>query len=173
MGTVFGGVVPSPNFWTLLGLLFSLFAAFFFSVHQSRPGALLVLASGFMDVVDGAVARATGKVSKRGGFLDSNMDRVGESALYLGLMFTQGFYSFLSGLALASSLLVSYSRSRAEAAGLKAEGVGVGERAERLLILSVGGFIGGPYLYYAVGLVAVVAILTFLQRIYVYGSRLE
>lgn len=173
IGRTLATVVPNPNFWTLVGLLLSLLAAYLFAIQDTFLAAISVLGSGFMDVVDGAVARATGRITRRGGFLDSNIDRVGESVIYIGLMFSPGWKSVVAGVALATSLLVSYSRARAEASGLKAEGVGIGERAERLLVLVIGGLLGPNYLYFAVLLVALISLLTFLQRIYVYGSALK
>ncbi|MEM0118219.1 MAG: CDP-alcohol phosphatidyltransferase family protein [Conexivisphaerales archaeon] len=173
LGRALSKISPNPNTWTALGLLISLASAYFFYESAYFPASLLLLASGFMDVADGAVAKSTGRVSKRGGFLDSNFDRVAEVAIYLALILSShdSYFTFVSALALSFSLLVSYSRSRAEAAGINAEGVGYGERAERLLILAAGGIAG--YLFYAIILVALLSFITYLQRLYVYSSRLE
>ncbi|MEM3684255.1 MAG: CDP-alcohol phosphatidyltransferase family protein [Conexivisphaerales archaeon] len=173
LGRALSKISPNPNTWTALGLLISLASAYFFYESAYFPASFLLLASGFMDVADGAVAKSTGRVSKRGGFLDSNFDRVAEVAIYLALILSShdSYFTFVSALALSFSLLVSYSRSRAEAAGINAEGVGYGERAERLLILAAGGIAG--YLFYAVILVALLSFITYLQRLYVYSSRLE
>ncbi|MDG6939782.1 MAG: CDP-alcohol phosphatidyltransferase family protein [Nitrososphaerota archaeon] len=165
-----GRVMPSPNAWTALGLLLALAAAYSYRAGLAPQAGALVLASGFTDLVDGAVARKLGKATPRGGFLDSNLDRVGESAVYLGLMTGPWGLQTVAAVAMAASLLVSYSRSRAEAAGLKAEGVGYGERAERLAVLALSSLAG--YVYYGVVVVAVLAAVTFAQRLYVYGSKL-
>jgi archaetidylinositol phosphate synthase len=170
LGSGLGRLVPYPNFWTTLGLAFSLLAAFLFAIGRFRLAGVFVLASGFMDIVDGSVARATNKVTPRGGFLDSNIDRVAESVLYLGLVLSPQVGGLAAASALATSLLVSYSRAKAEAAGLKAEGVGIGERAERLVVLAVGSLLG--FTYYSVIIVTLISIATFVQRLYVYGSRL-
>ena len=101
-------------------------------------------------------------MTKRGAFLDSTLDRLGEVAIYLGIMV--GGYSNPEWvlLAITFSLLVSYTRARGEALGTKLSGVGIGERSERLLVLAVLSLVG--LASYGVLVVAVVAILTFLQR---------
>lgn len=177
LGNSFSKVSPSPNFWTAIGFVLSLLAGYLFYMGYEAYAGISVLASGFMDVVDGSVARATGKVSRKGGFIDSNLDRLGESIIYLSLLlygFSTAepvFFVFVSSLALTFSLLVSYSRSRAEAAGIKAEGVGYGERAERLIILSVSSISG--FLVYGLLIVTAVAVITYAQRLYVYSLRLD
>src|SRR5208283_1763663 len=88
MGRGASRVMPSPTAWTISGLVFSLLAAAFFSRSGELYGmvaGLMVLICGFLDVVDGSVARATNSISKRGAFLDSTLDRVGEVAIYFGI----------------------------------------------------------------------------------------
>lgn len=155
----------SPSGWTLVGVIFSFMAAaaFWSSGYRGEAlGALLVLASGFFDIVDGAVARSTGKVSRRGAFLDSNLDRVSEVAIYFGILLGGLADPRLVLAALSLSLLVSYARARADALGVKLSGVGVGERSERLLVLAGSALLG--LVGYGVALVAVLAGITFLQR---------
>ena len=177
LGISFSKINPSPNFWTAIGLVFSLLAGYLFYTGYGAYAGISVLVSGFMDVVDGSVARATGKVSRKGGFIDSNLDRLGESVIYLSLLLygfsttEPVFFVLVSSLALTFSLLVSYSRSRAEAAGIKAEGVGYGERAERLIILSISSISG--LLFYGLVIVVALAVITYAQRLYVYSLRLD
>ncbi len=157
----------SPTAWTLFGLGVSFLAAVAFWTSGYRGmllGGLLILVSGFFDTVDGAVARATGKVSKRGAFLDSNFDRVAEVAIYLGILAggLAGAYPVL--LALSLSLLVSYSRARAESLGTSLSGVGIGERSERLLVLSASSILG--LTSWGVWIVALIAGFTFVQRVF-------
>ncbi len=173
LGKSLSKISPNPNSWSVAGLIISFASAYFFYNSFYLLASLLLLLSGFMDIADGAVAKSTGRVTKKGGFLDSNFDRLAEVSVYLALIVSARsvLYSFFSAAALSFSLLVSYSRSRAEAAGINAEGVGYGERAERLIILAIGGIAG--YVYYAVIIVTLLAILTYLQRLYVYSSRLD
>jgi len=164
-GRGFSKLGVTPTGWTFVGLSLALLSALAYGnrafLWQSIAG-LLVLASGFFDIVDGAVARVTGRMTKRGAFLDSTLDRLGEVAIYLGILI--GGYSSPEWvlLAITFSLLVSYTRARGEALGIKLSGVGIGERSERLLILAVLSLVG--LASYGVLVVAVVAILTFLQR---------
>ena len=140
LGRAFSRVSPNPSLWTLAGLALAVAAgAAYWSSGRAGElaGGALILASGFLDVVDGAVAKVTGRVSKRGAFLDSTLDRAAEVAIYLGVLqggFAPGPYALL---ALALSLLVSYTRAKADALGTSLSGVGVGERSERLLVLAL------------------------------------
>lgn len=169
LGRACGSVLPYPNAWTGMGAAFALFSGLSFYYGRPQLGGLLILFSGLMDVLDGAVARSTGKVSRKGGFLDSNLDRLAEVFVYAGIVGSDAMNPMLPLLALSFSLLVSYSRAKAEGLGVKAEGVGVGERAERLLTLAVAGIAG--LLLYGVALVLALALVTFAQRLCVYSSR--
>jgi archaetidylinositol phosphate synthase len=89
VGKVFAGIESSPTAWTFVGLVVSLLAAWGFTTGGyggELLGGVLILVSGFFDLVDGAVARVTGRVSRRGAFLDSNLDRVAEVALFAGIL---------------------------------------------------------------------------------------
>ena len=103
---------------------------------------MLLVASGF-DMLDGAVARASGTVTKFGGFLDSTLDRYSEAVVYAGVLYyVLGTDDSLAGALLvfaatAGSLLISYARARAEAAGFGAS-VGLLARPERVLVIAIG-----------------------------------
>ncbi len=126
-------------------------------------GGLLLLGSGFFDIVDGAVARATGSVSKRGAFIDSNFDRIAEVLVYGGVLVGGVGQPVIVFAALSASILVSYSRARGESLNVKLSGIGIGERAERIFILALASIAGYPY--YGVLLVLAVAAITFLHRL--------
>jgi archaetidylinositol phosphate synthase len=123
---------------------------------------LLVVLAGFFDVLDGAVARATGKISARGAFLDSTLDRVSEVLIFLGVLLGNYTVPFFVLLALALSLLVSYTRAKGDALGVNLAGIGVGERSERFVVLIVTSLLGVVAL--GVLIVAVLALLTFVER---------
>jgi archaetidylinositol phosphate synthase len=131
----------TPNVISLIGLALSLFSAVAYAMARNQPllllsATILLLASGFCDTLDGVLARLYQQTSVFGGFLDSVLDRYADAAVYAGIIIG-GLCDPIWGLiALAGSLLVSYSRARAEAAGIKMESVGVAERAERMLILA-------------------------------------
>jgi archaetidylinositol phosphate synthase len=170
LGKACGVLLPYPTAWTTFGLAFSVLAGYYFYLGSVQQAGLFVLLSGLMDVLDGAVARAVDKVSPSGAFLDSNIDRLSEVSLFVGILWSGLVGPTLVLLTLSFSLLVSYSRARAEGLGLKAEGVGIGERAERLLALAIAGLVG--QLYWGVLIVLALASLTFVQRVYIYSSRL-
>ncbi|MDE1762679.1 MAG: CDP-alcohol phosphatidyltransferase family protein [Thaumarchaeota archaeon] len=166
MGKAFASTGLSANFWTAVGLGFAFASAIVYGIHLQYSfviGGILLLISGFFDIVDGQVARATGKTSKKGAFLDSVFDKIAEVAIFLGILIGHYSEGYLVLLAITLSLLVSYTRARAESLGVQLQGVGIGERAERLLVIAIIGMAG--FLNYAVIIVIVIAGITLIQRI--------
>ena len=155
-------VVPNPTAWTAVGLLFAVFAFAYYWRGDQAIGGVLLAASGLFDVLYGAVARATGRTSDRGAFLDSTLDRVSEVMIFLGILLGAYVDPLLVLLALASSLLVSYTRAKGDALGVNLAGLGIGERSERLLVLIVSSLAGVVGI--GVAIVAVLALVTFVQR---------
>jgi archaetidylinositol phosphate synthase len=165
LGRAFASVGLSPTSWTFLGLILSFLAATFYwagGAWSQAAAGLLILLAGFFDIVDGAVARVAGRITQRGAFLDSTLDRVSEVAIFLGILEGDLANATAVVVALSFSLLVSYTRARAESLGTSLSGVGIGERSERLLILAVTSLLG--VVGWGVVLVAAVAIFTFLER---------
>ncbi len=169
----------TPNIVTLIGLALALSSAFVYAATRGQPlgillATILFLASGFCDALDGVIARIYQQTSVFGGFLDSLLDRYADAAVYAGVIIG-GLCDPIWGLAaLAGSMMVSYSRARAEAAAIKMESVGVAERAERMLILavaSVAAIFWLPALNIGIILLAVLSNFTVLQRgLHVYNS---
>ena len=169
----------TPNIVSLIGLVLAFFSAAAYAIAQDQfmwlfLAAILLLASGFCDTLDGVLARIFQQQSVFGGFLDSLLDRYADAAVYMGIIIG-GLCDPLWGLtALVGSFLVSYSRARAEAAGIKMEAVGLAERAERLIILSalsITAIFWPPALGIGIILLAVLSNLTVLQRgLHVYNS---
>jgi len=162
----------TPNAVTLLGLAASLVSAFcYLSWRTSRlmlpAAAALILLSGLLDAVDGVLARATGHVSAFGGFLDSVSDRYSD-AVVLASVTIAGLCDPAWGLAaVIGSMMVSYARARAEAAGVGMAAVGLAERAERMMFLAVVTFVAYfrlEVLGWGMALLAALAHLTVLQR---------
>jgi archaetidylinositol phosphate synthase len=162
LGRAASGLVPSPTFWTVVGLLFAFLASVFYGGLHPFVGGLLLAVSGFFDVLDGAVARATGRTSQRGAFLDSTLDRVAEVAIYLGIIVGSYANPSFVLLALSLSLLVSYTRAKGDALGVNLAGIGVGERSERLVVLIAASLLG--IVWQGVVIVAILALITFVQR---------
>src|SRR5712672_811971 len=136
----------APNTITTVGTLLVVGSVVAVGYNTIRVGGVLLLLSGILDLLDGQVARQGGKMTTFGAFYDSTLDRVGEAAVFTGLIFY-----FLKGplpadlklpalaaglVALVASLLVSYTRARAEALGVECK-VGIAPRAERILLLGL------------------------------------
>jgi archaetidylinositol phosphate synthase len=163
----------SPNSLTILGFLLSLAAGVLYWGGLSGwewIGVILVLVVGsFFDAVDGAMARKYAKVSKFGGVLDSVLDRIGEIALYAGLIAGSLVQPWIGVWALSAALMVSYVRARVSVEGVTLKGVGIAERPERLLILIVATLfwtVSHAILAAGVLLVAVLSSITLVTRVY-------
>jgi len=158
----------SPNALTIFGFAVTLGVAWVLSTGRFFLGGFLVLFSGAFDFLDGALARATGRSTKFGAFLDSTLDRFSDGALFLGLLAyyaSQGSYhqTVLIGFALMGSLVTSYARARAEGLGLKDE-VGVFTRTERIILLAIGLIIN--QMIVLLWIIAVLSNFTALQRLF-------
>ena len=132
--------------------------------------------SGFFDIVDGSVARATKQISRKGAFLDSTLDKVAEVAIFLGILYGGLADGRIVLLALGLSLLVSYTRARAESLGIELKGVGIGERAERLIVIaafSIGSIGFANAVEYGMIVVAIIAGITFIQRVVSVVTRIK
>jgi len=169
----------TPNVITTFGAAVVLGSAVAFGTGSPRWGGALLLASGLFDILDGQVARLGALSTAFGAFYDSTLDRVGESAVFLGiaLWFIHGGVPpeqrdvavALAIGALSSSLLVSYTRARAEGLGLEAK-VGIAQRAERFLVLGAptlffGAGDRGQILFWIVALLTATTAVTVVQRV--------
>ncbi|MBT0159799.1 CDP-alcohol phosphatidyltransferase family protein [Candidatus Bathyarchaeota archaeon A05DMB-2] len=169
----------TPNTVSAIGLALSLFSAAAYALALRQPlllllATLLLLASGFCDTLDGILARNYNQASIFGGFFDSLLDRYADAIVFGSVIIGGLCYPEWGLAALAGALLVSYSRARAEAAGIKMESVGLAERAERMLILAAASLIAIfwlPALNWGIILLAILSNLTVLQRgLHVYNS---
>ena len=142
IGRFLGNLGLTPNMLTVIGLLLNIGVAAVIAFWDIRIGGILLLVASAFDMLDGAVARATGKTSKFGGFLDSTLDRYSETVVYLGVLVyivdtsDAKTGSILTLLAATGALLISYTRARAEAAGYSAS-VGLVARPERVILLAI------------------------------------
>ena len=174
IGKGFASTGLSPNFWTSVGLGFALLSAVVYGLGIEFGliiGGVLLLVSGFFDMVDGQVARVTGKTSKKGSYLDSMFDKIAEVAIFLGILVGGYAEPYLVFLAITLSLLVSYARAKSDAINVKLQGVGIGERAERLLVIAIIGIIG--YMEPAVVIVVIIAGITLIQRMIVTARNIQ
>ena len=173
----------SPDVVTLVGTLgVSVGALVFFPLGHLLAGTLVITAFVFSDTLDGIMARMSGRSSRWGAYLDSTLDRVGDAAVFGGLvLFYAGRGESLTGAGLALACLVlgsvvSYARARAEGLGMRAD-VGIAERADRLVaVLVTTGFVGllnwpDEVLFVVLALLAVASGITVVQRILLVRSQ--
>jgi len=131
-----------PNVLTFLGLVINMVAAYMLAMGQFRWGAAVIIGAGLFDMVDGRVARETNRVTRFGGFFDSVLDRYSDCALLVGLLVWYGsinrpFYVVLTAVAMAASVMISYTRARAENSIPMCK-VGFMERPERVVLVIIG-----------------------------------
>ncbi len=140
-----------PNAISIMGFVATLGAAWLYSQDHVRTAGFFVLLGGLLDIFDGRVARISGLASKFGSFFDSTLDRISEIAMYIGLITLYNGYIldaadiwmiYVIALALGGSLMVSYTRAKAEALGFDCT-VGLMQRAERIVLLGFGSVIFG------------------------------
>lgn len=157
----------NPNILTVVGAVGSLAAGAAFATGSFRAGGLLILASGFFDLVDGVVARHQGISTRFGAFLDSTLDRLADMAVLVGMATHFAFVGepglvLLTGTALMATVLVSYSVACAKLVAPETRGVGFFERGERVGLLAAGALFGFPVV--ALAILAVGSTLTVTQR---------
>jgi archaetidylinositol phosphate synthase len=187
LGKSFASTGLSANFWTALSLILSILAGVAYSSNSFNTsngggtafsaavlGGVLLLLSGFFDIVDGTVARVTNQRSKKGAFLDSCFDKVAEVAIFTGISYGKLADPLLSLVCLGISLIVSYTRAKAESLGVQLQGIGLGERAERILIIALVGMLPArEAMEWAVVIVSIIAGITTYQRMAVISRRLS
>ena len=133
----------NPNILTAFGMVVNLWAAVLFATGMFRFAAAVIFLAGFLDMLDGQVARREKRVTAFGAFFDSTLDRYSDMALYMGLLVYyavngRASYVILAAVATAGSVMVSYTRARAESL-IPTCKVGFMERPERLVLLILGG----------------------------------
>jgi CDP-diacylglycerol--glycerol-3-phosphate 3-phosphatidyltransferase len=161
------GLTPNAVSW--IGFILALGAAALIITGHPFAAGWVILVAGFFDILDGALARYLKKVTPFGGVLDSTLDRLSEAALLLAILVSvwwSPLLVLLVFLALLGSLLVSYTRARAEGAGVECR-VGLFTRAERVVVLALGLLLSGiDYaLAIALAIIAVFSFATFIQRL--------
>lgn len=151
-GRIIRGIVTAlalsrihPNVLTFLGLLVNIWAAFLFAAGNFRWGGVVVIGAGLFDMVDGRVARETNRVTRFGGFFDSVLDRYSDLGVLVGLLvyyasINRFFYVVLTAIAMSGTVMVSYTRARAENTIPRCK-VGFLERPERVVLIIIGALV--------------------------------
>jgi CDP-diacylglycerol--glycerol-3-phosphate 3-phosphatidyltransferase len=170
----------TPNMLTVMGFLVSIAAAVLIAKEYFLAGGLVVLFAGAFDLLDGPLARATGKTTRFGAFLDSTLDRLSEAAVLAGVLAYYTFFEkgtwepLLAYGCFVGSVMVSYLRARAEGLGVKCE-VGIFTRVERVVVMSIG-LIVGQWIDLAIpvmlGIITALAFVTVIQRL-IHVQRIE
>ena len=168
LGRALAGIGLTANMLTIIGLVLNIGVAAVIASDHPRVGGVFLLVASAFDMLDGAVARATGTTSKFGGFLDSTLDRYSEAVVLGGvLIYLLGtddwkVGSILVFASVVGSLMISYSRARAEAIGYRAS-VGLVARPERVILLAICLVIGEPL--WALWALAILTQITAFTRI--------
>ncbi len=164
----------TPTWLTMVGLSVTVVGAVLVAREAFVAGALVALVGAALDGLDGSVARARGSASLSGALLDSVADRMGETAMWAGLVFAlsdSARLSLLCVLSLGASLLVSYVRGKAESLGADGRG-GIMGRAERIILMTLG-LLFIEYVEVMLWAMAALTWLTVLQRFYISWRQLE
>ena len=155
-----------PNVLTFIGLVINIVAAVLLAAGQFRAAGFVILGAAIFDMVDGRVARETNQVTRFGGFFDSVLDRYSDLALLMGLLVYYGninrsLYVVLTAIVMTASVMVSYTRARAENTIPMCK-VGFMERPERVVLLIIGALFDrmAPVLW----VIAVMGNLTVIHR---------
>jgi CDP-diacylglycerol---glycerol-3-phosphate 3-phosphatidyltransferase len=184
IGKILEAINVHPHAVTLAGFFFSIISGLLFWKGFFAVAGLAMILSGACDVLDGRLARNTKRTTSFGALFDSTMDRYSEIAVFMGLtaFFNSVYISLLIILAIAGSLLTSYTRARAEGLGIECK-VGLMQRPERITFIATAAILGG-LLDSAIGtnflamkaallLVAVLANITVIQRVVHVGKKLH
>lgn len=172
---------PNPNLLSLIGLGINLWAALLYAIGSFFPAGLVMILANIFDMLDGRVARRTGRVTRFGAFLDSSLDRLSDMVVFLGIIiyYTRDtehhstLYAALTGAALIGSVMVSYTSARAESLIPKCD-VGFLRRPERVVLLIIGSLTvwpgsTSPFLNKmpaTIWLMTILSYWTFLQRLF-------
>ncbi len=163
----------TPNSITVLGLVAGIACGFLFALGRPLAAALLIAVCGILDILDGKVAHQTQKRSHYGAIFDSTIDRYSEFFIYLGLAyyFRQNWALWVLFFTFLGSTMVSYTRARAEGLGFQCK-VGFMQRAERMILLFLGSFLGAllkifePVMIAILVFIALVSNITAFQRVF-------
>jgi len=169
----------TPNMLTSLALVFGLGAGILFAINHPFWASIMIVFCGLFDILDGKVAAKAHNQSLFGAIFDSSLDRYSEFFIYLGLAihFHKHWAIWIIFFTIIGSTMVSYTRARAEGLGIECK-IGFMQRAERMVLLFTGAFVGAlfnifdPFIIGVLGIIAIVSNITAFQRIF-YVRKVE
>jgi len=175
VASVFQKLHITPNTVTVIALILSVVVAYLIIIDQLFWAGVLYFVGAGLDAIDGTLARQMGVRSHFGAFLDSTLDRLGESTVTGAIAVWAALQGDMLGVllafaALVMSFMVSYTRARAESLGYEAK-LGFGSRVERFFIMVISLLFGRPII--GVGLITILAGITTFQRIYVVWKQAQ
>ena len=177
VGSFFGKFL-TPNQYTFISLIFACFCFYFLFYYRLEKALIFFFLAAFLDFIDGAVARKTGKATKKGAYLDTICDRYVEGIVWLGLLFLPFSQSFLFlpskiwiFLAFFGGLMTTYAKAAAKEKGLTEKELkkGLIGRSERMILIFLAFFLGIlnlSWMLYLIVLLAILANLTALERVF-------
>lgn len=157
----------NPNFISVIALIVAVAAGYFLWQNLLLPAAAFVLLNGFLDMLDGEIAKTFKRETKLGDFLDHSFDRLADVAILLGLTLNKNVPDFLGFATIIIVLLVSYLGTEAQAISGKRLYAGWLGRGDRLLLIAIAAIVAvwfGGALYYATLLILVLSAVSFAQR---------
>ncbi len=159
----------NPNIITLISPFIALLGCYAFAEKTLILATIAILISGFLDIIDGAVARFHNRSTKFGAFLDSTIDRISDAIIYIGIIFGGYCDWFIGVLLIHSAITISYVKARAESQKINCN-VGIAERAVRMIIIMFGSIIGylttPLYFTYILIFLVIISYFTVIQRVY-------
>lgn len=165
----------NPDYVSALGLLTAFFAGFLFHKAFYLEASIVILVSGYLDIMDGYIASKVGETA-RGDFLDHAFDRLADTAILIGLSFSPAISVELGFLTTVSVLLVSYLGTQAQAITGERLYSGLMGRSDRMIVLFISGslmLLNSQFLYFGVVFVFILSIITFVQRFAEILKRLD
>lgn len=163
-----------PNILTFSGLLIVLISSIFISFGKFRIGGLILIAGTLLDAIDGEIARRSGRNTRFGSFIDSTLDRYGDSFIFIGIAIAgrESIISLLSILALLGAYITSYTRIRADSLGITIK-EGLFTRFERIIVVIIALLSGKNYIIFFMYLLALGTNITAIHRIALAYKRMK
>ena len=159
-----------PNIITFLGFIVALISGYLFFINSILIASVLVLLNGFLDILDGAIAKKFNRITKLGDFLDHSFDRLADIVILAGITFSPLIPDWIGILVIIFVFLVSYLGTQAQALNFKRLYGGLIGRSDRIIIIFLGGILTvfyPPSLYYAMLVLLILSIVTFFQRFFI------
>ncbi len=169
-------VDTNPNYLSTLALLFAFASGYAFYRNMGVLGGIFVLANGYLDLLDGEVAKEFGRATKFGDFIDHTFDRIADVAILVGISMGPVVPLWLGGVTILTVLLVSYMGTQHQAISQERLYAGIFGRSDRIaaiFVMGIASYFFAEALFYGMWLILVLSAVTFLQRLWKSASRIR